>query len=578
MLVPLPTDLPEGYHTLRVRAEGERFRSAVIAAPVKAFRHPRGGRGREWGIFCPAYALRSARNGVMGDLTDLRRLASWGVSLGGRVLGTLPLLATHTGERGGPFDPSPYSPVSRLAWNETYVDPVRAPGFEGCAAARRVLASAEYRGDAARLGRGGLVDYRRAAGLKRRVLEPLAEYFFSHAGEATRAFREFLVQNPLMREYAEFQATTEARGEAWSTWPSRMREGTLRRGDFDGRAARYHLFAQFAAWLEMLALGAELKASGAMLYLDLPVGVSPHGFDTWRHRGLFAACATGAPPDPYFTGGQNWGFPPMHPDACREDGYGYLRACLRFHMLHAEYLRLDHVMAFRRLFWIPSGLSAADGVYVRYRDEELYAVLCLESHRNRCRLVGENLGTVPAEVNAALTRHDLCGLYVGQYEMQPTRPALRPVPRNCVVSVNTHDMPPIARMWSAGDVDDRIGLGMLEKKRRGAERRTRERMKRALIAFLRAERLLGKGRPDLASVRDALLRFLARSPADFVLVNLEDLWLETTWQNIPGTMREHPNWRRRLRLTLEEIEGDGEIGRVLRMVDRARKVTRPGSG
>jgi 4-alpha-glucanotransferase len=315
-----------------------------------------------------------------------------------------------------------------------------------------------------------------------------------------------------------------------------------------------------------------------MLYLDLPVGVSPHGFDTWRHRGLFAACATGAPPDPYFTGGQNWGFPPMHPDACREDGYGYLRACLRFHMLHAEYLRLDHVMAFRRLFWIPSGLSAADGVYVRYRDEELYAVLCLESHRNRCRLVGENLGTVPAEVNAALTRHDLCGLYVGQYEMQPTRPALRPVPRNCVVSVNTHDMPPIARMWSAGDVDDRIGLGMLEKKRRGAERRTRERMKRALIAFLRAERLLGKGRPDLASVRDALLRFLARSPADFVLVNLEDLWLETTWQNIPGTMREHPNWRRRLRLTLEEIEGDGEIGRVLRMVDRARKVTRPGSG
>jgi 4-alpha-glucanotransferase len=240
-------------------------------------------------------------------------------------------------------------------------------------------------------------------------------------------------------------------------------------------------------------------------------------------------------------------------------------------MRHADYLRLDHVMAFHRLFWIPDGMTAADGVYVRSRGEELFAVLCLESHRNRCRLVGENLGTVPPEVNRAIARHDLCGLYVGQYEMQPTSPALRPVPPNCVASVNTHDMPPLATAWAGGDVGDRIALGMLDRSRKGAELAARARQKKSLVAFLRARRLLPTGRVDARRVRDALLLFLAQSEADFLLVNLEDLWLERRWQNVPGTMDEHPNWRRKLRLSLDELAADRGIASLLLRIDAARR-------
>lgn len=569
--IPLPKDLPAGYHTLHVKHGGASMSSRLIAAPMKSYRHPAGEHAHAWGVFCPLYSIRSERNMGVGDFTDMQRLVRWSRSLGGHVAATLPMLATFLGERPGPYDRSPYAPISKLFWNELFVDPTRAPDFSACEGAVALVESAEFKKLARALREAPLVDYRAAAGLKRRVLEPLAEAFFGGGGEKSTSFKSFLAESPLAREYAMFRAVTERRGESWGAWPAKLQRGSFSKDDADPTAARYHLYAQYLTWMELLALGSELKASGGLLYLDLPVGVSPFGFDTFKNRRLFAPCSTGAPPDPYFTGGQNWGFPPMHPEACRADGYAYLIATLRSHMRHAEYLRLDHVMAFYRLFWIPDGMTAADGTYVRYHEDELWAILCIESHRNRCRLVGENLGTVPPQVNKALDAHDFCGLYVGQYEMQPKSPALRPVPSNCVASVNTHDMAPLATTLSGADIEDRIGLGMLSPALREREEATRDRVREALIALLRKKKLMGSQGDDARSIRDGLLAFLGDSPADFLLVNLEDLWLETKWQNVPGTVDEHPNWRRKLALTLDEIELDGSIRTVLERVDAARR-------
>lgn len=573
--------LPPGYHTLRVRLGRRDGEAMVVCAPVKSFRHPAGVCEREWGVFAPVYSLRSSGDMGVGDLSDLGALASFGGELGGRVVATLPLLASFMGERAGPFDPSPYAPVSRLFWNELFIDPRALPELAGCDAARRKLVSAPVKHGVAALRRGGLVDYRKAAGLKRAVLEPIAETFFRGGGEKTPAFGAFVRENPLAKDYAWFRAATELTGEAWGEWRSGKRGPGRRLSGAGASAERYHLFVQFAFARQLAHLAGELKSRGGLLYLDLPVGVSPFGFDTWKNPGLFAGCSTGAPPDPYFTGGQNWGFPPMHPRACREQRYAYLIGALRNHMRHADYLRLDHVMAFHRLFWVPDGGSAADGVYVRYEAEEIYAILSLESHRNRCRLVGENLGTVPPEVNRALDRHDLCGLYVAQYEMQPSAArALRPVPANCVASVNTHDMPPIATSWSGRDVDDRIKLDMLAAHKREGEMDARARLRESVVAFLRKRGLLDAGlngqavAPGAAAagaVRDAVLDFLGDSPADFVLVNLEDLWLETQWQNVPGTMDTHPNWRRKLRLTLEQLAKSTEIAAMLKRLHAVRK-------
>lgn len=570
-VLPLPASLPLGYHRLTIDQGGERLETFVIAAPVRSFRHEPGVYEREWGVFCPAYALRSRSGAGCGTFSDLRELARWSESLGGRVVATLPLLASFAGNRPGPNDPSPYAPVSRLFWNELFIDPSRTPEYATCEAAWRLAESSAFVREAGALARDPLVNYPKCANLRQRVLGLLAEHFFTQRGDKGQSFRAFLAERPLASQYAAFRACTEKQGSAWGEWAGRARRGVIKPEDYDVRDHRYHLYAQYAAWLEMLALGAELHGSGGLFYLDLPVGVSPFGFDTWKWQGLFAPCSTGAPPDPYFTGGQNWGFPPLRPDACREEGYEYFRMCLQAHMRHADYLRLDHVMAFYRLFWIPDGMSAADGVYVRYPADEFFAILNIESHRYRCRLVGENLGTVPPEVNAALEKHNLCGLYVAQYEMQPRSPALRPVPANCVASVNTHDMPTFATTWSAGDVDDRIGLGLLDPKARSKERATRERMKKSLVAFLRSQKLLKRGAVQVADVRDALLAYLARSDADFVLINLEDLWLETHWQNVPGTMNEHPNWRRKTRCALDEIARDERVAALLMRIDALRR-------
>ncbi|MDX2115322.1 MAG: 4-alpha-glucanotransferase [Planctomycetota bacterium] len=571
-LLPLPKQLPAGYHKLTLEIGSDRLETHLLVAPERSYRAPEEEQRRDWGVFAPLYALTSDRSLGCGDLSDLRELASWTSGLGGRVVATLPLLACFLGEKPGPFDPSPYAPVSRLFWNELFIDPTKSPEFVRCTDARAVMNSSNFQIEAGSIRDAELVDYRRAAGLKRSVLEKLAGQFERDGGRNSQSFKQFQIEQPLASEYAAFRAVTERQGKDWAQWPAKLQKGTLTPSDYDPAVARYHVYAQYLAWMELLALGSEIKSAGGVMYLDLPVGVSPFGYDTWKFRDQFAAgCSTGAPPDPYFTGGQNWGFPPMHPETVRRDAYAYLRACLRNHMRHAEYLRLDHVMAFHRLFWIPDGMSAADGVYVQYHAEELYAILCIESHRHRCRLVGENLGTVPPEVNEALHTHDLCGLYVAQYEMQPQQPALRPVPANCVASVNTHDMAPFAAYWSGQDIDDRIGLGMLDESKRDAERSTRGKQRDALIAQMRKDKRLPAGKADEAALRDAMLAHLCESPADFVLVSLEDLWLETKWQNVPGTMDQHPNWRRRFKMQLEQLQRNAGVVRVLKAMNAARK-------
>lgn len=566
VLLPLPRDIPMGVHRLTIAHAGARIESTVISAPVKTYRPPDDD-ARRWGVFCPVHSLRGGRRAGIGDFSDLRDLAQWASRRGASMIATLPMLACFLGERPGPCDPSPYAPVSRLFWNELFIDPERTPEFAHCTTARRLHASPARRRESDRLARASLVDYRAAAALKRPVLEALAEWFFAHAGERSPTYRAFLQEKPQAREYARFRSATEHLAAPWTEWPASAR---LSARDANPRATRYHLYAQYAAWLELLALGAEMKAAGCAMYLDLPVGASGLGFDVWRHREQFVACATGAPPDPYFTSGQNWGFPPMHPDVCRHDGYGYLRACLASHMRHADVLRLDHVMAFHRLYWIPEGMPASAGAYVRYRDQEMYALLSLESHRYRCRLVGENLGTVPKEVERAIARHGLSGLYIAQLEAAPKRTALRTLPARCVASLNTHDMPPFAAFWKGDDIDARITLGMLDPSLRKREHAARKKTKAALVRFLRTRGVLKGRASDAASVRDAFLLYLAQSPAELLLVNIEDLWLESKWQNMPGTSTEHPNWRRRLRKTMKMIADDRGAVQLLEVITDAR--------
>ncbi|HEU0051792.1 MAG TPA: 4-alpha-glucanotransferase, partial [Longimicrobium sp.] len=272
------------------------------------------------------------------------------------------------------------------------------------------------------------------------------------------------------------------------------------------------------------------------------------------------------------------GFPPVHPEELRRSGYRYFIDSLRTVMPFAGALRFDHVMSLHRLYWIPPGFGAREGTYVRYRPDEYYAILSLESHRHRTRIVGEDLGTVPQEVRARMGRHHIGRMYVLQYEAVPTnQPPVGAVIPGSVASLNTHDMPPFRGFWEGADIADRQDLGLVDERAARAERRTRSELRDKLASFLTAEGWL-ESSTDEHSVLRAALAFLAAGEDWLTLAGLEDLWGEDRPQNVPGTSEERPNWRRRARLSLDELKRDPELDEILRTIDSIRRDPRNSHG
>jgi 4-alpha-glucanotransferase len=568
--LPLPRELPAGYHRLSVKLPGTTASTLIISSPDKAYVPPN---QRNCGVYLPLYALNSNSSCGAGDFADLAGLAAWLAANGGQVLATLPLLPVFYNES---HDVSPYRPVSRRMWNELYISLAGIPELNLCAEAQAFLDSYGFQTETEAMRRLPLVDYRRLLKLKRPVLEALCRCLFAGPSNRLEALHRFAAANPAIESYARFRATLEKQGRPWSGWPGPLREGTLAPGDYDEETRRYYLYTQWLARDQMASLDKEAGDQGVQLYLDLPLGVHPDGFDIWQEPGVYARRAsTGAPPDALFTRGQDWHFPPPHPEGSRRDGYRHYIACLRHHMRPGGMLRLDHVMGLHRLFWIPDGIEPGQGVYVRYPADELYAILKLESQRQRTVLVGEDLGLVPPEVRPAMARHGLRRLYITQYEVVSDGDrGLHPVPEDAVAALNTHDMFPFAAFWQGLDVIQRQKLGILDPAAAPAEVQTYRTIRETLAAFLRDKGWLA-GDDNAEAVLRACLAFLASSAAGTVLVNLEDLWLETQPQNIPSTMDEYPNWRLKARYHLEEFDRIPRIADILHMIAGLRERKSP---
>ncbi len=565
----LPGRLPWGYHQLTVSGKTRQYPMLLIAAPRRAYAPPRRA-ARSWGLFLPLYAARSRHDWGTGSFAQLAQLAQWVGRRSGGVIATLPLLAAFLDET---FEPSPYVPISRLFWNELYLDVPRVPEMARCPSVQRLIGGQAFQRHLEALRGATLVDYQRVMAVKRQALERLAAAFFRGGSSAReQAFRRFLADHPLAEDYARFRAVSERRRTAWTQWPQPLQDGRLQDGDFEQAAYRYHLYVQWNAHEQLAAAARAARRRGPGLYLDVPLGVHARGFDVWRERRAFApAMRVGAPPDALFTDGQDWGFPPLHPEAIRADGYRYLRACLRHHLRYAGVLRLDHVMSLHRLFWIPPGGGPSQGVYVRYRAEELYAILSLESHRAKALVVGEDLGTVPPGVREAMRSHAVHRMFVVQYEL-PTRQreGLRRIPADAVASLNTHDMPTFAGAWHGRDIDDRVQLGVLQPGPAEAERVHRARLREHLLKALRQGGWLRGEADDVGTIFRACLAWLGASDARIVLINVEDLWLETQPQNVPGTWRERPNWQRRTREPFEAWSRRRDVLNTLHLMDRWR--------
>ncbi|NBY03284.1 MAG: 4-alpha-glucanotransferase [Planctomycetes bacterium] len=573
--IEVPQKIPLGCHVFYLEGPFGNFQSALLAAPKRAHGATLEPDQKNWGVFLPLYAAKSDRNLGAGDFTDLEKLIEWTAKQGGKVVGTLPMLSAFLDK---PCEISPYSPASRLFWNEFYLDVERIAEFEYSPDARKLFNSPEFQREAKSLRELDLVDYPKVMKLKRKILELLVLDFLQTSNPVRKAALDaYIAKRPEILDFALFRANIEKYKSSWHTWPTELNAGALNDNDVDPLVRHYYILSQWWAEEQITNVSEKALHFGAKgLYLDLPLGVNADSYDVYRHRELFAMGASGgAPPDSFFTLGQDWGFPPLRPDKLLENKLTYLRSCLSHHMKHCSMLRVDHVMGLHRLYWVPKGLGAKNGAYVRYNSEAMYAIFNLESHKHKTLIIGEDLGTVPPAVRPMMKNHGWHRLCVGQFEINP-KPGrvLNETPEGAVASINTHDLPTFASYWLGTDIDERVEMGLLTEEEAKQESNARKMMREAVLEGIGEENcgeITGEDQEkQMQRVLESIFDELAQSQAGTVLVNLEDAWFCREPQNVPGTWKEKPNWMHKSRYSNQELDSVAYLKWIVKKINNVR--------
>jgi 4-alpha-glucanotransferase len=450
--------------------------------------------------------------------------------------------------------------------------------FQDCTAVRERMADPEITRRLSELRGCELVDYRGVADIKFEILALLYRDFcdrhLAFGTERARDFRAFVAAGgDLLRMHARFDAldryfrATLGVASGWLSWPEEFR-------DVNGSAAARFAAAhpgevEFYAYLQWLAheqlCGAQALARELGmpigLYGDYAVGANPSGSETWADQESFRRGAEiGAPPDPLALKGQGWGIPPQDPSAMLAQRLRGFATLIRNNMRYYGAMRLDHVMALFRLWWVPAGFAPSEGAYVHYPLQQLLTVLSLESARSACLVVGEDLGVVPDEMRRAMPE---CGLYhykVLLFEKSGGR-FRRPdeYVRHALATVTTHDMPTLRSYWEGRDIELRRRLNLYPSAEvESGVVREREHDRELLLGALH-EQGLNPAQPETpfdaftAELAHALHLYLARSAATLAALQIEDLLGETLPVNVPGTDKEYPNWQRKLSVDIEEM-------------------------
>jgi len=569
--VTVPERLPLGYHRVRCDAASAET-TRLIVAPFKAYLPPPLENGDKlWGISTQLYALKREASWGIGDFQDLNELVATAGTLGASVVGINPL---HTLFSREPERASPYQPSSRLFINPLYIDVTAIPEFEASAAARRkaddmAAALAECRA-------GDSVSYAKVTNLKWSALETAyAEFRSRHlATNDLRAaeFQAFCKRDAeQLRRFALFEALSEKfRPRPWQEWPEAYRDpGSDAVAAFEREQAARIDFYRYLQWIADVQLNAVAQKPSDLrmvigLYRDLAIGSAYDGSDTWSNQDVFAVDAsTGCPPDPFNMLGQDWEIPPLNPHALRRSAYDLFISVIRANMRHAGALRIDHVMGLLHLFWVPKGDTPAHGAYVKYPFDDLMAIVALESHRNSCLVIGEDLGTVPEGFRERMAEANILSYRVLYFEKEGDRfksPA--EYPRLALACVTTHDLATLQGFWEDLDIDLKHRLSLYPSPDADTdERQGRQHDRYLLLRALEGEGLLPNNRDPEdadaigmdAALNVAIHRYVAQSPASIVLVQIDDLMSENDQINLPGTVDERPNWRRRLSQPTQDL-------------------------
>ncbi|KQB09895.1 4-alpha-glucanotransferase [Vibrio metoecus] len=599
LVFALPNDLPLGYHTLLIARKRRKapYQMTLIVTPQACYKQPALAQGKKlWGPSVQLYTLRTQHNWGMGDFGDLKQLVADIASRGGDFVGLNPIHALFP---ANPEGASPYSPSSRRWLNILYIDVSSVPEFALSAEAQQKVGSPEFQLRLQKVRDAHWVNYSEVAELKMSVLPLLfAEFKKRHLdkhSDRAHAFLNFVEQGgeSLLHQAAFDALHAELHAEDASVWGWPVFPEKYRRFDsaavqkfIDEQKDQVHLY-MYLQWIadaqihEAQSL-AEEKGMAVGLYRDLAVGVADSGSETWADQGnLLQDVSIGAPPDVLGPLGQNWGLPPLNPQVLQATAYDAYIKLLRANMKHCGALRIDHVLGLLRLWWIPKGENATKGAYIYYPVKDMLAILALESHRHQCSVIGEDLGTVPDEIVELLRDAGVHSYKVFFFEtskedggyVSPAHYAEQSMAALC-----THDMPTLRGFWHCDDLKmgREIGLYPDEEQLQGLFD-DRLKSKQGILDSVAWHGYLpaGVGRdatqvPMDSYLSEALQLHVAAGSSALLSVQLED-WLEMDKPvNIPGTVNEYPNWRRKLSMNLDEIFAREEVNRIAARLTEVR--------
>jgi 4-alpha-glucanotransferase len=590
--LPLPV-LPMGYHQLTMTVSGHSASCALIITPTRCYELEAISEGiKLWGLSLQLYTLRSQNNWGIGDFGDLQNLIPLASAQGCQLIGLNPLHALR------PADPahiSPYSPSHRDYLNVLYISVPDIPEFPHSQQAQQLVAQSQALLNKLRNLEG--VDYVRVAEFKLQVLRILFEEFeHQHLKSGTERAKEFneyihqqgaaLYQHALYDALDAYFSAQPLHRYGWRSWPcafhSPQSVAVRQFAKHHATEIRFYMYLQWLA-AEQLATTQRLARTQGMsigLYGDVAVGVDPNGSEVWSNQQLYIEGASvGAPPDPLALKGQDWGIPPQHPFELQRQAYQPFVHMLRATMRSVGALRIDHVMTLCRLWWVPHGMEATNGVYVRYPLDDLVKLVALESLRNQCVVIGEDLGTVPDAMRHAMERFALYHYKVLFFEKNFDGQFKVPheYPQRALAVVTTHDLPPFKSWWQGDDIALRSQLNMYPDDatqqyvlyEREADRRL------LILALARTGLWYWHEHQPLPEYSFALMcaayLYVGLSPSALLVIQPEDLLEMVDPVNVPGTSTQHANWQRKLSAGLSECLHKPEVQEMLSAMSKARR-------
>ena len=582
-----------GYYTLSAETGGKCRLVRLIVAPESVYQ-PKllANGGRMNGLTMHLYSLRSERNWGIGDFTDLLNLMKYAAEKKLDFVGINPLHALFTSK---PAFASPYSPSSREWLNPIYLDIEKVGAFTYNEQLKNWLAQPKIRQRIAALRITETVTYTAVWACKRDALHMAFNAFEQDTCEAAAneraAFEAFVLEKgKALQGFGLFEALDQYYSRpgqvGWQSWPSEFHQPD---GEAVEKFARSHeREIRFYMWLQWLCAEQLLEVNQAAaeygvklgIYGDLAVGVARGSADTWLNRQDYCMdLSVGAPPDPLGPTGQNWDLPPLNPLMLKHTGYEKFAHLLRENMRLYGVLRIDHVMALCRLWWVLNGKTADFGAYVHYDAEVMFAILALESRRNRCVIIGEDLGTVPDEARHLLNRYQVFSYKVMYFSKGWNGFQLpEEYPEQAITVISTHDVAPLAGYWTGKDLDTMFKLGTLPD---AAAFQTaldeREHDKADLLDKLKETGCLGADVQMPAKADETLLAALhkygALSRSKLYAVQLENLLGVIDNLNVPGVTEGYPNWAQKMPVSLEDFLQHRLMGGQLAIIDEVRMKT-----